>query len=287
MTAGQPPIGGRTRVAGIIGHPVAHTLSPRMHNAEFARLGLDWVYVAWPVEPSRLREAVRGLAALGVAGFNVTVPHKQAVMPLLDRVSPEARMIGAVNTVRVRDGLMEGFNTDAPGWRDDVERDVALSGRSVFVIGAGGAARAVVAGALMAGAARVTIGARRVEAAGELAGAAQAEMPRAHLLPVDLASPEAVTAFAGCDVVVNTTPVGMESHPGCPVPEDWILPHHHVYDTIYAPVRTELLRLAGERGAGTRNGLGMLARQGALAFEIWTGVKPDAERMERLLLGGE
>ena len=236
-----------------------------------------------------------GLVALGVVGFNVTVPHKETVAALMDTLTDEARMIGAVNTVRIDNGHLTGTNTDAAGWSADIARGMGnaedknnaphpLVGKAVFIIGAGGAARAVVAGACLAGASRVVVAARRFEQAGALVGDMQQHLPGAHLLPALLNDPATLPIIAGCDVVVNTTPVGMASHPGCPIAEDWLLPHHFVYDTIYAPAITPLLAAATARGAQTRNGLGMLARQGAAAFEFWTGKQPDANRMEELLL---
>ena len=292
-------VDGRTRVVGIIGWPVEHSLSPRMHNAEFDRLGLNWIYTPWAVSPDDLPQAVAGLVALRVAGFNVTVPHKETVTALMDTLTDEARMIGAVNTVRIDNGLLTGTNTDAAGWSADIAQGMnahtgttqdmkdaphPLAGKAVFVIGAGGAARAVVAGACLAGTARVVVAARRFEQAGALVGDMHEHLIAAHLLPARLDESATQTVMAGCDVVVNTTPVGMASHPGSPVPEEWLLPHHFVYDTIYAPAETPLLVAAAARGAQTRNGLGMLARQGAAAFEFWTGKKPDADRMEQLLL---
>ena len=289
-----PAVDGRTRVTGIIGWPVEHSLSPLMHNAEFERLGLNWIYTAWPVAPENLPQAVAGLVALGVAGFNVTVPHKETVAALMDTLTDEARIIGAVNTVRIDNGQLTGTNTDAAGWSADIAAGMGgadeqnaphpLAGKAVFVIGAGGAARAVVAGASLAGAKRVVVAARRFEQAGALVGDMQQHLAGAHLLPARLDDPATQPILAGCDVVVNTTPVGMATHAGCPIPEDWLLPHHFVYDTIYTPAVTPLLAAAAARGAQTRNGLGMLARQGAAAFEFWTGQQPDADRMEQLLL---
>ncbi len=273
-----------TRLAGVIGWPVAHSLSPAMHNAEMRRLGLDWAYVAWAVRPERLEAAVRGLAALGVAGVNVTVPHKQAVMALMDEVSPEARLVGAVNTVRFDDGRMTGHNTDAAGWMADVARDVDLRGKAVFLLGAGGAARAVAVGACQAGARELVIGARRMHAAEEVAEAVQPAFPHTRVLFTALADAASLPLLEGCEVVVNATPVGMQHSPGIPVPADWLLPDQFVYDTIYAPAETALLAAARERGCQTRNGLGMLARQGAAALEIWTGSQPDPASMEETLV---
>lgn len=277
-------ITGRTRITGVIGWPVAHSLSPPMHNGEFARLGLDWVYVAWPVRPEELKEAVRGLRALGAAGFNATIPHKQALLPLMDELTDDARLIGAVNTVDLRDGRAVGHNTDAAGWAADAARDMRLAGAAVFVIGAGGAARAVAAGACNAGAARVVVGARRREAAEAIVTALAARFPRVEAAAAALDDPACGAAFRECGLVVNATPVGMDIQPGLPIPEGWLRAGQSVYDTVYIPAETPLMHAARRAGCRARNGAGMLARQGAAAFEIWTGVAPDAQRMEQTLL---
>jgi shikimate dehydrogenase len=151
------PVTGKTTVVGIIGFPVTHSLSPVMHNAAFAALGLDWIYVPFQVPREGLARGVAGLAALGVAGFNVTIPHKVAIIPLLDRISPEAELAGAVNVVALQDGALVGYNTDGIGLVAALARAFGFTpaGRSVLVLGAGGAARAAVAALGSAGAARI------------------------------------------------------------------------------------------------------------------------------------
>jgi len=278
-------ITGKTGVLGIIGHPVTHSLSPAMHNAEFERLGLDYVYVPMSVAPESLEASVRGLVASGVLGFNVTIPHKQAIMPLLDRISDQARAVGAVNTVKISDGKSEGFNTDIDGWVGDIQEDILLDKASVAIVGAGGVSRAVAVGALGAGAQKLEVFARRPESAQTLANLLLENFPEARVgwHPLDDSGGPAL--FESCDIVVNCTPVGMDSSPGVPFHPEWLQPHQYVYDTIYTPARTELLEQASLRGCAVRNGLGMLARQGAAAFEIWTGISPDAGRMKGTLIG--
>lgn len=280
----QPPpraVTGRTRVAGIVGWPVEHSLSPPMHNAEYERLGLDWIYVPFAVEPDSLPEAVAGLRATGVAGFNVTIPHKQAVMACLDEVTDAALAVGAVNTVVFDENRRAvGHNTDAPGWIDDIQRDILLKGLAVCVLGAGGAGRAICAAAALAGATRVLVLNRTAETGRALAEVMQERFANMVFSAETGDGPEARAAFSGCEVVVNTTPVGMAHHPGIPLPEDWLAEGQYVYDTIYTPAETALLKAARRRGLACRNGVGMLARQGALAFGLWTGQTPDADRME-------
>ncbi|MBX7244486.1 MAG: shikimate dehydrogenase [Candidatus Sumerlaeaceae bacterium] len=276
MTGGE-----QRRIVGIIGHPISHSLSPLMHNAEFRRLGMNWEYRAVDVPPEKVGDTVKSFRAEGIAGFNVTIPHKLAVMEFLDEITPEALLIGAVNTVQNLNGRFIGHNTDMAGWRDDIEQDIPLAGRKVCLIGAGGAARAIAVGTLKAGAATLRIIARRAEAAARLAADLAPMAGQCSLSGTSLDN--ANTAVSECEVLVNTTPVGMAAHPGIPIRASWITRHHYVYDSIYVPAETELLKAARLAGARTRNGLGMLARQGAAAFEIWTGMKPDATAMEATL----
>jgi shikimate dehydrogenase len=279
----SPAITGRTRITGIIGDPIAHSLSPLMHNAEFARLGLDFVYVAWRVEPQQLEDAIRGLRALEIAGFNITIPHKEAILPMLDEVQEQAGIIGAVNTVKNENGRLIGFNTDAPGWAEDAAQVISLAGKRVCVIGAGGAARAVCVGAAGKGASEVLIVNRTVERANRLADSLTPHFEKTRF-SADAISPETAPRIAACQVLVNTTSVGMRSNPGMPIPEAAISEGQFVYDTIYGVGETELLRAAREHGCKIRDGLGMLVQQGAYAFQIWTGIMPDVQQMEAAIL---
>lgn len=270
-----------TQMVGIIGYPVRHSLSPIMHNSEFQRLGLDFVYLAWEVLPEHIGNAVQGLKALGARGFNVTVPHKQAVVAEIDELSEEAKAIGAVNTVRFEDGRAVGYNTDAEGWREDVETQVPLKGKTVCVIGAGGAARAVAVGAAQAGASPLLICNRRFETAEALGELLRHYFPHVEVQWSSLCGNHCRELVRSAQVVVNATPVGMVGKGGTPIPTQWLIPGQFVYDTIYTPAETQFLREARERGCHVRNGLGMLVRQGAKAFELWTGTAPSLENMEQ------
>lgn len=267
----------------VLGYPVEHSLSPAMHNSEFERLGLDYVYIPAPVSPENLEVCIRGLVAAGVAGFNVTIPHKQAVLPFLDKISDDAQLVGAVNTIKVEDGQLRGYNTDIDGWVRDVQEDILLERSSVCVLGAGGAARAVTVGALKSEASRLFLCGRNGDTVSGLAAALKEKMPEADISWKTLDDPECRAEVAACDIVVNTTPVGMNNTPGLPVPAEWLTEHQYYYDTIYTPAETELLKAARQKGCATRNGLGMLAYQGAVAFEIWTGQMPDVDRMKNIL----
>ncbi len=268
-------ISGQTRVAGIIGWPVAHSLSPAMHNAAFAALGLDWAYVAFPVAPARVREAVRGLAAAGVAGLNVTIPHKQAVLGECSAVSDAVAAIGAANTL-IPDGAggWRADNTDAPGFLGalDEAAPLQLDGATALVIGAGGAARAVVF-ALRQRGARVAVANRTPARAAALGD------------PVEFSRAALEQAAGESALIVNCTSLGLHEQ-GVPaeLPADALGPGHVVVDVVYRPGGTAWLAAAAARGARCVDGLGMLLHQGAAAFVEWTGHEPPIAAMREALV---
>lgn len=276
-------ISGTTRILGIIGNPISHTMSPRMHNAELKRLGLDYVYVAWEVATENVPDAIRGIRALNVAGINVTIPHKEAVLPLLDEVVAEAKLVGAVNTIKNDDGRLIGYNTDVPGWSEDIQQDIPLAGKKICVLGAGGAARAVCVAAGINGASELLIVNRTASRKEQLASELSRNFASLKVNAITFDELGAQQSIAMNDVIVNTTPIGMKSQPGCPVPREWLRPHQYVYDTIYGTTDTELMKAARSLGCRVRGGAGMLVRQGALSFKIWTGVEPSVEAMAAAL----
>lgn len=273
-------IDGHTRLLGLLGWPVRHSLSPAMHNAAGAALGLNVVYVPLPVPPEQIGAAVRGLAALGFRGANVTIPHKQAVLPHLDVIEPAAQALGAVNTIiidELPDGgrRLTGANTDWSGFLADLtQQQVAVAGRECLVLGAGGSARAVAYALAQAGG-RVRVLARRAEQAQQVARDVQTALPAAALdgLPLD----GLATLAPAAPIIVNTTPLGMTpAVDRSPWPADLPLPPgSFVYDLVYNPAETALLRQARAAGCGAGNGLGMLVHQAAQAFARWTGHSPD------------
>lgn len=265
---------------GLIGWPLTHTLSPPMHNAAAADLGIDAVYVPLPVPPDRVEAAVKGLPALGFRGVNVTVPHKQAVMRFLHEISPAARAIGAVNTIVVAaDGQMSGTNTDWSGFSADLDAlHIDYAKRDALVLGAGGSARAIVYALGKAGC-TVHVCARRVAQSTELCAQLQPHLPDAALNPHAL---EAVpTLNLTAPLIVNTTPLGMTPNVDGSVWHDtWPFPADAtVYDLVYTPATTRLMRQAAAAGVDSHNGLGMLLYQGAHAFERWTGRSPNLDVM--------
>ncbi|MEZ4863981.1 MAG: shikimate dehydrogenase [Caldilineaceae bacterium] len=279
------PISGKTQIVGVIGWPVSHSVSPPMHNAAFTALGLDWTYIPLPVpiEPAtRIGEAVNGLRALGLRGANVTVPHKQEVMPHLDWLTPAAQAIGAVNTIRVEeDGRLSGDNTDARGFVADLrDHGVDPAGQRAMVLGAGGSARAIVYGLAEAGCLSIAILNRTVEKAHDLAMEMRAHFPFCRLSGHALPDEVAVLAQEA-QLVVNCTSLGMTPKvEGLPWEEKVAFrPGQVVYDLVYNPPQTRLLQKATADGAQAIGGLGMLIWQGAIAFERWTGQLPPVDVM--------
>jgi len=265
-------LSGRSRVAGIIGWPVTHSRSPRLHGFWLRRYGIDGAYVPLPVQPERFAEALRALPLLGFAGANVTVPHKEAALASVDRASREARHIGAVNTIVVAaDGTLEGRNTDGFGFSENL-RDAlpgwsAVAGPAVL-LGAGGAARAVAVALLDAGAPEVRLANRTAE--------------RAERLAADIGGPirvvgwdDRTAALADASMLVNTTTLGMAGQPPLDLPLDRLPPTAVVNDIIYAPLETALLAAARRRGNPVVDGLGMLLHQARPAFCAWFGVEPE------------
>jgi shikimate dehydrogenase len=274
----------KTTLVGLIGWPISHSVSPVMHNAAFAALRLNWRYVPLPVHPARVAEAVAGVRALGLRGVNVTVPHKQAVMPHLDRWSPAAAAIGAVNTIIVgEDGELLGDNTDAAGFVTDLRANgVDPAGKRVLVVGAGGSARAVVYGLAEAGCESLVLLNRTVDKAESLLAAMRELFPDVPMLARPFPDGVAESA-ADAELIVNCTSLGMSPNlEGLPWDEDVeFAPGQTVYDLVYNPAVTRLLQLASVDGARVIDGLGMLIHQGAIAFERWTGETAPVDVMRR------
>jgi shikimate dehydrogenase len=273
-------ISGKTKIVGLFGYPVKHSLSPAMHNAAFEFLGIDYCYVTFPVHPDRLADAVRGIRALSLGGVNVTVPHKEKVMAFLDEINEEASFIGAVNTVKNEDGKLTGFNTDGRGFMQSLaEVGIGVKDKKVLIVGTGGAARAI-GYYLCKEASKVHLFDIDTPKAEVLAK--HLNGVRQNAWTIDAASMKRGEFIGGMDIVINATPLGLK--PGDPSPVDisLIKKYHVVCDLIYK--ETPILRAAAEKGCKTMHGLGMLMWQGVIAFEIWTGIKPPVEIMKAALL---
>lgn len=265
-------ISGNTRVVGIIGSPVGHSLSPAMQNAAIDELGIEYVYVPFPVEPDFLGQAVEGLRRLGVWGFNVTIPHKSTIIPFLDRISPEAELCGAVNTVCREGDFLVGYNTDGAGFLASVREDLAHDPRgSSLLLGAGGAARGAIVALAGAGALRIVIANRTRERGAALVERFQAVFPAVQFITSSLTAEELGEHLREADLLVNTTSVGMNGTSFDSLPLSELRSTGKVYDMVYVPAETPLLIAAKARGLACANGLGMLAAQGAAAFSLWTG----------------
>jgi len=272
-----------TRLLGVIGHPIGHSLSPRMHNASFAATGLDYLYLPLDVRPEALPAAVAGLGALGFRGFNVTMPHKEKILPLLDSVDGAARLSGAVNTVIVEGGRMLGTNTDGPGFLAAcAEAGVGFAGARVLVVGAGGAAAAISAAVLGAGAGHVGLLNRSAWRAEDLRKRLARTYPEVEVSVYPTDEPE--RAARGTGVVVNATYLGMKDEDPPPLPPDCLTDGMAVCDAVYRRgAETQLVGLARERGLCTVTGERMLLYQGVQAQRLWTGEEPDVEAMSAVL----
>ena len=262
---------GKLRLAGVIGHPILHSKSPRLHGHWLKRYGIDGHYIPMDVAPDDLARTIELLPRLGFAGINVTLPHKEAVMALCDEITPRAKAVGAVNTVIFQeDGSVLGDNTDgygfmanlyagAPNWRADMGPAV--------VLGAGGAARGVVAALLDAGAPQIILSNRTAERATALQSEFGARV-------VVSAWDDVGDAIKGANLLVNTTSLGMDGQPALPVSLEHLGSETLVTDIVYAPLKTQLLIDAAARGCAVVDGLGMLLHQAAPGFEAWFGQKP-------------
>jgi len=272
-------ISGKTKLCVIIGDPVEHSLSPAMHNAGYEALGIDdtFAFVAAHVKPEGLNDVVQGVRAMGVRGLTCTIPHKVDVMHYLDAIDPVAQKIGAVNTIVNNNGILTGYNTDWLGVVTPLEQITSLRGKKVALIGAGGAARAMAYGVTERGA-KLVIFNRSLEKAKELATSI-GEGIEVHSIQ-DMNS----EALQDVDIILNATSMGMESQINeTPVPKEFIQPHHIVFDAVYVPSETRLLREAQEQGATIIRGIEMLLYQGVAQFELYTGDKAPVEIMRQVL----
>ena len=266
-------INGSTRLAGVIGWPVEHSLSPVMHNAVYEVLGLNWAYLPLPVDDEMsLRRVVAAIRALPFVGFNVTMPHKATVLELCDEVAMAAQMAGAVNTVHCVDGRLIGYNTDGRGMLESLSSDGNFdpAGKNVVLVGAGGAAGSALVAFILGRAASVTVVNRDQERAEEMIARVQPHLnaTRASAMEIDAAE----TDIAAADLIVNATSLGMRCGDPSPVPVEWLRPGQVVFDMVYGRDEpTELIAGATAAGATTLDGLGMLVNQGATAVDIWNG----------------
>ena len=267
-------INGKTSITGIFGYPIEHTFSPVMHNAAFSDLRLNYCYIPFLVSPDHLKGAVGSIRALNMRGVNITIPHKQSVMPLLDTVKEEAAFIGAVNTVVNSNGKLVGDNTDGKGFMKSLEENgIAVDGKDVLIHGAGGASRAV-SYYLCKKAKNVSIYGRSPEKAERL-------VDDLKIIYSNVSPARSISDTKGYDIIVNATPLGMKSDDPLPFDTSLFRSGQTVCDLIYT--KTRFIEEAAEKGCTVLDGTGMLLWQGALSFELWTGKQPDISVMRNAL----
>jgi shikimate dehydrogenase len=274
-------ISGKTRLCGIIGDPVEHTMSPVMHNAAFRQMGVDYLYVPFKVKQEELAKAIDGVRALNIRGLNVTIPHKVTVIQFLDKLDHLAEKIGAVNTIVNDDGVLTGYNTDGAGFLQALlEKGIEPRGKNIVILGAGGASRAISFSLADRGAHLVILNrALELDWAEELASRISQIFAK-EVEALELNRENLARVLDRANIVVNATSVGMTPNiDETPVTSDLLKPGLIVFDIVYNPIKTRLLREAEAAGAKTISGLDMLVWQGALAFEKWTGLKAPVELM--------
>ncbi|WP_079509824.1 shikimate dehydrogenase [Mesobacillus jeotgali] len=269
------------KLFGVIGDPISHSMSPAMHNDLFGFYGIDAAYLPFHVSKENLEAAVKGLKALEASGFNVTIPHKTDIMAYLDKIDPLAEAIGAVNTVKNENGFLTGYNTDGPGFVKGLETiDADLGSRSALIIGAGGASRAIFFSMAQAGISRIDLYNRTYDKAEELIRSCPFNV-ESKVLNRETAE----KTLNEYQLVIQTTSIGMVPDTGSlPLSPENISQDAIVSDIIYNPLQTTFLKAASKRGAAIQNGIEMFVFQGALAFEKWTGIFPDTERMKTNVL---
>lgn len=270
------PIDGKTKIYGIIGHPVSHSFSPKMQTAAFQAIGENAIYLPFDIPENRLSDVLPAFRLLNIQGFNVTVPHKETILPFLDELSPEAKKLGSVNTVLATPGGWKGFSTDGTGFIRSLQHaGVDLSGKKVLLLGAGGSAKAI----SMALAEENILGLHLRNRTAQKAERLSVLLQQAYPLLPTVVNPSTIEEY---DILINCTSVGMGGK-GCPVEKEVIRSAKMVVDIIYNPPLSPLLELAIHMGIQFLNGLGMLLYQGVASFEIWTGRSAPIEKMETVL----
>ncbi len=276
-------INGETKIFGIIGHPVRHTMSPAMQNAALRHLGLNGIYVPFDVEPKSLKAAIEGIKSLGICGVNVTIPHKETVIKYLGHLSHEARLIGAVNTIVNKNGNLIGYNTDVSGFIKAIKRDLKFNPRrrTVFILGAGGAAKAVGFALAMAGAKRIILTDVVDDKALELACEVELKT-ECECIALKTNSSGIPEMILNSSLLVNATPCGMHGGDPIGVKANFLHKGLCVFDLVYNK-DTKLVKAARQKGIKAAGGLNMLLYQGAKAFELWTGKRAPVKVMKRAL----
>jgi shikimate dehydrogenase len=276
-------IDGKTELVGIVGYPIEYTLSPAIHNAAFHVLEMNWLYIPLRVPPGKVESAFRGMKAMGFRGANVTIPHKMESASFVDELKGDASLLGAVNTISFVDGILVGHNTDAEGFADFL-KDTGIEVRqaSVFIIGAGGASRAVALALVREGASRIFIMNRTPGKAHELRELLKRVNPASEIL-VRTLDFEGASIARECDLIVNCTPLANEKREELPLNYDSLHSRQWIVDLKYSKPASAFLREADKRGTRTANGEGMLLSQAAASFKVWTGRDAPKKEMREAL----
>ena len=266
----------------VIGDPIDHSLSPNIHNAAFRQLGLDHTYIAYKIPSGELSAGIGALKEIKIAGFNVTIPHKVEMMKFLDEMDTTCRVIGAVNTVLNEDGKLKGYNTDMIGFLDPIKkRNLTIKDSQVMLLGAGGAARAIITGMVKEKASKITIVNRTLENAKKIS-----EFAKKIGGNVDIVSlQEANELISEYKFIINSSSIGMNNEPS-PISTEGVNENSIVYDIVYQPMNTDLLKKSKERGATIIYGYEMLLSQAACSVEIWHKTQAPYDVMKKALLGG-
>ena len=266
----------------VIGDPIDHSLSPNIHSAAFRELDLDCSYIAYRIPKDELEEGIEGLKKIKINGFNVTIPHKVEMMKYLDKIDESCSLIGAVNTVTNEDGILKGYNTDMDGFIEPFKKkDLRIEGKKILLMGAGGAARAIVAGIAKEKAENITIANRTKSKADELLEFSKLIGLEGDVCTID----EAEKKVNDFDIIINATSLGLKNEPS-PISLEGISENCIVYDIVYMPMNTDFIKKAKEKGATIIFGYEMLLGQATRAFEIWHGREAPYNAMKRALLGG-
>ena len=266
----------------VIGDPIDHSLSPNIHSAAFRELNLESSYIAYRIPKGELSDGIESLKKIKIDGFNVTIPHKVEMMKYLDKTDESCSIIGAVNTVTNTEGILKGYNTDMDGFLDPFKKkEIKIQDTEILLLGAGGAARAIVAGVAKEKAKHITIANRTLEKANNLAQFANKIGLDANAITIENIKND----LKGYDIIVNATSIGLKNEPS-PISLESIKPETVVYDIVYMPMNTDFLKKAKERGAKIIYGYEMLLGQAVRAFEIWHGIEAPYNAMKKALLGG-
>lgn len=281
-------LSGKSRIYGLLGDPVAHSLSPLMQNHAFLSYNIDAVYVPFHVVSNDLPAAVAGLRALDVAGVNVTIPHKETILSSLDQVDPAAQLIGAVNTVVNNNGTLIGYNTDASGFISTIQKELQFQSfdSEVIILGAGGACRAAAVALASAGVKTITIANRHQTRAEDLVRDLEIHFPAVQIFATNYQGEVFFDSLSSADLIVNTTSVGLHGEEVNFLPLENIKCSALIFDMIYSPSETPLIKSARSLGLLCADGLGMLAAQGEDAFFLWTGIRLPSGFMRQFLLPG-